>query len=214
MCAHGLTGNRKSTKRALIVGGCLIVSHIVGCAHSVDLTSKPSEANVYFLDEKGKRVSPAGKTPVLLQKPPDAVREYYLELEKPGYVSQILAIGQPHRFGSSTSVEVVLAEEDQSIFNNAMVSTFSAKANELINNFLILQSATAQGDASKVQALEKKMKRSMSSFSSFNLLMGRFYLQKKDYAKAKKYLKTASQQNPLDPEISRLMKLTSPNKKK
>lgn len=197
------------------------VSLQCACGHSLTIDTIPSAANVYLTDLNGSRKELLGKTPLQLKQPKDGSSKYSLEIDKPGFRPYFVFFEQVHAFGSASTMDITLFEEDEIQFKNAFGGRFSTESSQMLNEFVELKTnissykinPSAQSEK-KVKALEKKMKSKYETFSSFNALMGDFYLHSKKQALASKYLKRALELNPQDVESKVLLeRITKPSKK-
>lgn len=196
-----------------IVFLCAGLLLFAGCGHTLLVASTPSPANVYFLDEKGKRISLAGKTPLELSTPKQADNRYFLEIERTGFVPATIVVEQIHPFGSASSILVSLTEQNSEWFRDALVGAFSGEASSVISDFIELKTRISQQDDAEVKKLEKKMQAKYEKFSTYNALMGLYYFRKNNKPMAKKYLDKAVALNPQDASSKNLLaQMRSPSK--
>lgn len=175
-----------------------LVPLVNSCGHTLFLSSTPSGANVYYLSVNGERLSVAGQTPLTLKQPKDGGRRYFLEVDKTGFVPKSLFIEQSHPLGSDSIVSVSLKEQDKEWFYSSFSGSFSVQASQLINFFLELRSRITDNDVESVKKIEKQMNARYARFSTFNALLGEFYVKQGNIATAKKFLSRAIEVNPQD----------------
>ncbi len=158
---------------------------VLSCAHSLKIASNPTAVNVYYLNENGSRKGLAGQTPLFLSETRGNENFYFLEFEKMGFVTQTIVIPQSYALGSISSVTITMREQSKDWFETIARGAFAAQTNDIVTDFMELQTRIIEGSDADVKRLIDKLKSKYDTLASFHTLVGAHHYSKNRIGEAR-----------------------------
>lgn len=180
----------------------LLLVLVSGCAHSVTLNSAPKEAEVFVVQENGTRGGVLGKTPLTLS----GNNQTSFEISKSGFASVFVFLPESD-LGRDVNLRIELPSLSEAWMEQLMLGGRTAAFENAASDLLTLQSLLFFKKEKEFLALSKKGEAKYGKLALFQVMMGNFYLSKKDYKNAQESFKKALDIDPANKEATSLLKL-------
>lgn len=180
----------------------LLLVQVSGCAHSVTLNSAPKEAEVFVVQENGTRGGVLGKTPLTLS----GNNQTSFEISKSGFASVFVFLPESD-LGRDVNLRIELPSLSEAWMEQLMLGGRTAAFENAASDLLTLQSLLFLKKDKEFLVLSKKGEAKYGKLALFQVMMGNFYLSKKDYKNAQESFKKALDIDPANKEATSLLKL-------
>ncbi len=157
----------------------------ISCSHTVSVSSTPADADTYLMDAGSTRRMLIGKTPLSLPQNRENHDYYHVEINKAGFMPQIVIAPFTSTFNEDTDIKVVLRKQDSEWFKTSMRGMFTTETNDIVGQFLDLQEKILQGNDLEAERLLASMGKQYANLSVFHSLSGAYYWKRNDLAEAK-----------------------------
>lgn len=194
---------RSSVRTKLLlcrVAICVCLAGIfTSCAHTIAIDSTPVGAQVFAIDDKGKRTGELGKTPFTLNTEVKAV-----EVAKIGYSSSYVEL--PER-STRAHYAVTLQKMSDEVINKILLETQPEVLNSAIQDVLVLQTLINDRKTKEAEDKAKSMRTRFEFISTFHVMRGHILLDKKDSKGAREAFERALELDPKNSEARAMIAL-------